>query len=332
MNFKGKKVLITGADGFIGSHLVEELVGLGAVVRAFVYYNSFNSWGWLDSIDPGTLKNIEVVPGDIRDFNKVNEAVIGCDYVFHLAALIAIPYSYSATESYLSTNINGTYNVLQACKIQNTSRVLITSTSEVYGTALYVPIDENHPKQGQSPYSASKIAADALSESYFNSFEVPLTIVRPFNTYGPRQSARAVIPTIISQLLSGALEIKLGALHPTRDLLYVKDTTKGYASVALNESLIGEHVNLSTQEEVSINDLALKLINHINPKATIISDDQRLRPVNSEVERLLGSNQKIKDHTGWSPQYSLDRGIKETIRWFRDKNNLKGYKAGIYNI
>lgn len=332
MNLKGKKVLITGADGFIGSHLTERLLAEGCLVKAFVYYNSFNSWGWLDTLAPEVKEKIEIFSGDVRDPFGIRKAMEGIDVVFHLGALIAIPYSYHSPGSYVDTNVTGTLNVLQAAKELKTERVLVTSTSEVYGTARYVPIDENHPKQGQSPYSATKIGADALADSFFRSFDLPVTIVRPFNTYGPRQSARAVIPTIITQLLNGKTEIKLGAIHPTRDLLFVKDTVKGFLEIAKSEKTIGEEVNIAMMEEISIGDLAQNIINLINPAAKIITDEERLRPGKSEVERLFGSNIKIKELTSWQPDYSLTSGLAETIAWFENKENLKQYKADIYNI
>lgn len=332
MNILNKKVLVTGADGFIGSHLVEELVAAGCSVRAFVYYNSFNSWGWLDTFPKELLDRLEVFAGDIRDPNGVRKAMGDIDVVFHLAALIAIPFSYHSPDSYVDTNIKGTLNVLQAARDTRCERILVTSTSEVYGTALYVPIDEKHPYQGQSPYSATKIGADRLAESFFRSFELPVTIVRPFNTYGPRQSARAVIPTIIVQLLSGATEIKLGSLHPTRDFNYVKDTARGFIALAESDHTIGEEINIASQQEISIGDLAQELIDQINPKAVIVSDDVRKRPEKSEVERLLGSNEKILRLTGWKPQYDFRSGIRETIEWFKLPENMVRYKAGIYNV
>lgn len=324
------KILVTGADGFIGSHLTEELVKRGHEVRAFVYYNSFNTWGWLDSLPSDVLSKIEVFTGDIRDPNGVREAMKGIDVVYHLAALIAIPFSYHSPDTYVDTNIKGTLNVLQAAKELNTSRILITSTSEVYGTAQYVPIDEKHPYQGQSPYSATKIGADRLAESFYRSFNMPITIVRPFNTYGPRQSARAVIPTIITQLLSGVEEIKLGSLTPTRDFNYVKDTVRGFIDIAESNNTFGEEINIATQKEISIKELAEELIRQINPKAKIVCDDQRLRPELSEVNRLLGSNEKIKRLTGWQPKYSFEQGLSETIEFFR--SNMDKYKSDIYNI
>lgn len=325
-----KKVLVTGADGFIGSHLTEMLVAEGYQVKAFTYYNSFNTWGWLDTIPKSILDEIEIFSGDIRDPNGVYEALKGVDQVFHLAALIAIPFSYHSPDSYVDTNIKGTLNVLQAARKLGTSRVLVTSTSEVYGTAQYVPIDEKHPYQGQSPYSATKIGADRLAESFYRSFNMPITIVRPFNTYGPRQSARAVIPTIISQLLAGKEEIKLGSLSPTRDFNYVKDTASGFIEISKSEATIGQEINIATQKEISIGDLAKEIISQINPNAHIICDEQRLRPENSEVNRLLGDNTKIMRLTNWKPKYTFAEGITETIGWM--KENLNVYKTDIYNL
>ena len=327
-----KNILITGADGFIGSHLTENLVKQGYDVRAFVYYNSFNSWGWIDSLPEEIRSKIEIFSGDIRDPNGVRIAMEGCDTVFHLAALIAIPFSYHSPDSYVDTNIKGTLNVLQAVKLLETERVLVTSTSEVYGTAQYVPIDELHPFQGQSPYSATKIGADRLAESFYRSFDLPVTIVRPFNTYGPRQSARAIIPTIITQLLNGFNEVKLGDLTPTRDLSYVLDTVNGFIEIAKSEKTIGEEINIATQSEISIGDLAHTIINLINPNAKISEDSQRIRPKKSEVYRLFGSNEKLKKLTSWKQKYSLDKGLKETVEWFKKQDNLKGYKPEIYNV
>ena len=324
------KVLVTGSDGFIGSHLTEELVKKGYQVKAFVYYNSFNSWGWLDTLPENIIKNVDIFQGDIRDSNGVEEAVKDVDTVFHLAALIAIPFSYHSPNTYVDTNIKGTLNVLQAARKYEISRILVTSTSEVYGTAQYVPIDEKHPFQGQSPYSATKIGADRLAESFYRSFQLPVTIVRPFNTYGPRQSARAVIPTIITQLLAGKTEIKLGSLSPTRDFNYVKDTVYGFISVFESDQTIGEEINIATQKEISIGQLAQELIRQINPNAEIVCDEERLRPKNSEVNRLLGCNEKILRLTDWKPQYSLEEGLKNTIAFLRD--NLDKYKINIYNI
>nr|WP_207755776.1 MULTISPECIES: NAD-dependent 4,6-dehydratase LegB [Clostridium] len=324
--------MVTGADGFIGSHLCELLLENGYDVRAFVYYNSFNSWGWLDSLDKNKKSKIDIFSGDIRDPNGVREAMKGIDEVFHLAALIAIPFSYHSPDSYVDTNIKGTLNVLQASRELNTKRILITSTSEVYGTAKYVPIDENHPFQGQSPYSATKIGADRIAESFYRSFDLPLTIVRPFNTYGPRQSARAVIPTIITQLLCGEKQIKLGSLTPTRDFNYVKDTANGFFEISKSEKTIGEEINIATSKEISIKDLASEIIRQINKDATIICDEERLRPEKSEVNRLLGSNEKIKKLTNWEPKFTFAEGIKETIDWFRVPENLARYKSDIYNL
>lgn len=332
MDLKKKHVLVTGADGFIGSHLVERLIEEGCKVRAFAYYNSFNSWGWLDSFPKELLSQIEIFTGDIRDPNGVRTALKDIDVVFHLAALIAIPYSYHSPDSYVDTNIRGTLNILQASRDLGVDRILVTSTSEVYGTACYVPIDEKHPKQGQSPYSATKIGADAIAESFYRSFGSKVTIVRPFNTFGPRQSARAVIPTIITQLLNGKTEIKLGAIHPTRDLLYVKDTVNGFVAIAKSDKTIGEEINIATQQEISIGDLAQLLIAKINPAAKVVSDDTRLRPEKSEVERLLGSNEKIKSLTDWSAKHSFSQGLDATIEWFRNAENLSRYKADIYNV
>ena len=332
MNLKSKTVLVTGSDGFIGSHLTEALLEAGCNVRAFVYYNSFGSWGWLDQLSKEQKDAIEVVSGDIRDRGSVTKAMEDVDVVFHLAALIGIPYSYYSPESYVGTNITGTLNVLEEAKRLGTERVIVTSTSEVYGTAQYVPIDENHPFQGQSPYSATKIGADRMAESYYRSFDLPVTIARPFNTYGPRQSARAIIPTIISQLCNGSDEISLGSLTPTRDLVYVKDTAKGFISIAESENTIGEEINIATQDEIAIGELAQKLINQIRPSAQIITDEQRVRPEKSEVERLLGSNEKIQQLTGWKPEWTLDQGLESTITWFQDPANLAAYKSDIYNI
>ncbi len=325
-----RRVLVTGADGFIGSHLVETLLEEGYEVKAFVLYNSFNTWGWLDTFPKEKLDKIEIFAGDVRDPNAVKKAVRGVDAVFHLAALIAIPYSYYAPDAYVDTNIKGTLNILQAARELETERVFVTSTSEVYGTAQYVPIDEKHPFQGQSPYSATKIGADRMAESFYRSFGLPVTIVRPFNTFGPRQSARAVIPTIVTQLLSGRKKIKLGALTPTRDFNYVKDTANGFLEIYRSPKTIGEEINIATQREVAIGQLAQELIRQINPEAEIVCDEQRLRPEKSEVERLLGCNQKIKDLTAWAPKYTLEEGLSETIEFLR--HNMDKYKTDIYNI
>lgn len=324
------KVLVTGADGFIGSHLTEELVKKGYEVRAFTLYNSFNSWGWLDSLPKDIMKNVEVFTGDIRDPNGVRTSMKGIDEVFHLAALIAIPFSYHSPDSYVDTNIKGTLNILQAARDFGVKKIMITSTSEVYGTAKYVPIDEKHPLQGQSPYSATKIGADKLAESFYRSFNLPVAIVRPFNTFGPRQSARAVIPTIISQLLAGKNEIKLGSLSPTRDFNYIKDTVSGFIAIAESDKTIGEEINIASQKEISIGELAQEIISQINPNAKIICDEQRIRPENSEVNRLLGSNKKIKELTDWQPNYTFTQGLFETIEWIR--NNMNYYKTNTYNI
>lgn len=324
------KVLVTGADGFIGSHLSEMLVSQGYKVRAFACYNSFNTWGWLDCLPKDILEEIEIFQGDIRDPNGVREAMRGVETVFHLAALIAIPFSYYSPDTYVDTNIKGTLNVLQAARELGNIRVLVTSTSEVYGTAQYVPIDEKHSFQGQSPYSATKIGADRLAEAFYRSFDLPVTIVRPFNTYGPRQSARAVIPTIITQLLSGVEDIKLGSLTPTRDFNFVKDTANGFLQIYLSDKTIGEEINIATQQEISIGELTKELIRQINPSAHIVCDEQRLRPEKSEVNRLLGCNEKIKRLTNWTPQYTLQQGLAETITFFRE--NLDKYKADIYNL
>lgn len=325
-----QKVLVTGADGFIGSHLVEELLNCGYEVKAFVYYNSFNTWGWIDSFSKEQKEKLEIFAGDIRDPYAVREAVKDVDAIIHLAALIAIPYSYYAPDTYVDTNIKGTLNILNAARDEGNKRILITSTSEVYGTAQYVPIDEKHPFQGQSPYSATKIGADRLAESFYRSFKLPVTIVRPFNTFGPRQSARAVIPTIITQLLAGVTEIKLGSLEPTRDFNYVKDTVNGFIEILKSDRTIGEEINIATQREVSIGNLANELINQINPNAKIVCDEERLRPQKSEVERLLGSNKKIMELTNWKANYSLEKGLYETIKWL--EKNLDKYKIDIFNI
>lgn len=325
-----KKILVTGSDGFIGSHLTEELVKAGYQVKAFVYYNSFNTWGWLDTLPSDVMKNIEIFQGDVRDPNGVKEAMKGTAAVFHLAALIAIPFSYHSPDTYVDTNIKGTLNILQAAREQDLERVLVTSTSEVYGTAQYVPMDEKHPFQGQSPYSATKIGADRLAESFYRSFQLPVSIVRPFNTFGPRQSARAVIPTIITQLLAGKEKIHLGSLTPTRDFNYVKDTVNGFIKIYESEKTIGEEINIATQHEISIGKLAEELIRQINPNAKIVCDEERLRPEKSEVNRLLGSNKKIKELTDWKPIYSFEEGLSETISFFKD--NMDKYKPDIYNI
>jgi NAD dependent epimerase/dehydratase len=331
-----KRILITGADGFIGSHLTEALVREGYNVRAFVLYNSFNSWGWLDQCADDVRGNFEVFSGDIRDPHGVKEAMIGCDIVLHLAALIAIPYSYHSPDTYVDTNIKGTLNVLQAARDIGVSRVIHTSTSEVYGTAQVVPITEDHPLQGQSPYSATKIAADQLAYSFYASFGMPIVTVRPFNTYGPRQSARAVIPTIITQIANGTRQIKLGAVSPTRDFNYVKDTVAGFIAVMNTTQGLGEVVNISSNFEISIGDTAELIAEVMNAEIKIITDDARLRPADSEVERLWGDNSKAKEFFGWRPVYAgrdgFKRGIAETAEWFEKSGNLSRYKANIYNV
>ena len=332
MSLKGKKILVTGADGFIGSHLVERLVHEGCRVRAFVYYNSFGSWGWLDSADRTIIDNIEVVAGDIRDKGFVKKAAEGIDIIFHLAALIGIPYSYSAPQSYIDTNITGTLNTLQAGVECGAEKILVTSTSEVYGTAISVPIAEDHPLQGQSPYSASKIGADKIAESFMTSFDAPVTIVRPFNTFGPRQSARAIIPTIITQALDDQKVIKLGSLHPKRDFNYVKDVCGGYVAIAENDKTTGETINIASNMELSIEEVANIIIKKIGSDSRVVLDDTRVRADKSEVLRLLGSNKKINELTGWRGEHSFEQGLNETIKWFKDRENLKRYKAEIYNV
>ena len=321
-------VLVTGADGFIGSHLTEELVKRGEKVRAFCYYNSFGSCGWIDTLSPEIRTEIETFSGDIRDPNGVRTAMRGQQRVYHLAALVAIPFSYHSPDSYVDTNIKGTLNVLNAARELGTERIMVTSTSEVYGTAIYVPIDEKHPYQGQSPYSATKIGADRLAESFYRSFDLPVSIVRPFNTFGPRQSGRAVIPTIISQLIAGQSEIKLGKLSPTRDFNYVKDTAAGFMAIADCQEAIGQELNIATGVEHSIGDLANELIAQINPSAKIVCEEERLRPEKSEVNRLLGDATKLRTMTGWAPKYTFEQGLAETIDFIR--NNLDSYKVGQY--
>lgn len=323
-----KNVLVTGADGFIGSHLTELLLAEGYNVKALSVYNSFNYWGWLEDIKHA---NLEILNGDVRDANFCRSIVKGCDTVFHLAALIAIPYSYTAPESYVDTNIKGTLNICQAAKDFDVERVIVTSTSEVYGTAQYVPIDEKHPKQPQSPYSATKIGADAIAMSFYNAFNLPVVIARPFNTYGPRQSARAIIPTIITQIANGAKEIKVGDLTPTRDFNYVKDTCRGFLALAKAVNVEGEEINISTNTEISMNDTLKLIAKLMQSDVKWIQDPERIRPQNSEVFRLWGDNTKIKELTGWSPSFSIEDGLKETIDWFKDKNNLLKYKSNIYN-
>jgi NAD dependent epimerase/dehydratase len=336
MKLNGKTVLVTGADGFIGSHLTEHLVALGANVRAFVYYNSFNSWGWLDESDEHVKHSIDVFAGDIRDPHGVRTAMQGCDVVMHLAALIAIPYSYHSPDTYVDTNVKGTLNVVQAARELGVERVVHTSTSEVYGTARFVPITEEHPLQGQSPYAASKIGADQIATSFFLSFQTPVAVIRPFNTYGPRQSARAVIPTIVTQIASGARQIKLGAVHPTRDFNYVRDTVRGFVAVAEADAAVGQVVNIGSNYEISIGDTALAIARLMGRDVEFTSDEQRLRPAGSEVERLWADNTRARRLTGWTPEYGgiegLERGLAETIAWFTEPAHLRRYKAGRYNI
>ena len=324
------KILVTGATGFIGSHLTEYLIKKGFNVIAFDRYNSNNDWGWLEQ---SQYKNdFQVMLGDIRDYDSASKAMVGCDAVFHLAALIGIPYSYVSPLAYIRTNIEGTYNVLEAAKNLNLKQVLITSTSETYGTAQYVPIDEKHPLVGQSPYSASKIAADQLAISYYKSFELPVKIVRPFNTYGPRQSARAIIPTIISQILNGKTEIELGSLTPTRDLTFVKDTCTGFEEIYKSDLLFGEVTNIGMNAEISIGDLVELIAKSMNVKVTIKSTDERIRPGKSEVERLFCDNAKLLKHTSWKPNYTLEQGISKVIEWIKNPDNLELYKAEQYNV
>ncbi len=336
MQLKGKRVLVTGADGFIGSHLVEHLVRSGVSVKAFVYYNSFNSWGWLDESSDDVKASLEVFAGDIRDPHGVRTAMQGCDVVLHLAALIAIPYSYHSPDTYVDTNIKGTLNVVQAARDLGVERVVHTSTSEVYGTARFVPITEEHPLQGQSPYSASKIGADQIAASFNASFGTPVSIIRPFNTYGPRQSARAVIPTIITQIASGARQVKLGAVHPTRDFNYVQDTVRGFVAVAEADAAVGQVLNVGSNYEISVGDTAQLIAECMGRDVEFVSDDQRLRPAASEVERLWADNSRARALAGWQPEYAgvdgLRRGLGETIAWFSDPANLRRYKAGTYNI
>ena len=327
---KNKNVLITGADGFIGSHLIERLVKEGARVKALSQYNSFNNWGWLEDVD--CKDDIEVLCGDVRDSAYVKHISKGIDVIFHLAALIAIPYSYVAPESYVDTNIKGTLNVCQAALDNNIEKVIVTSTSEVYGTARYVPIDEKHPKQPQSPYSATKIGADAIAKSFNNAFDLPVVIARPFNTYGPRQSARAVIPTIIIQIAAGKKQIMLGDTTPTRDFNYVRDTCSGFVALANCDQAVVEEINIGSNYEISIGDTLSLIKNIMNSDVEFITDKERIRPKNSEVNRLWCDNSKIRKLTDFKPEYSIERGLKETIEWFLDSENLKKYKADIYNV
>jgi NAD dependent epimerase/dehydratase len=330
------KVLITGADGFIGSHLTEALVRAGHDVRAFVLYNSFNSWGWLDHCGEDVKDKFEVFAGDIRDPNGVRTAMKGCDIVLHLAALIAIPYSYHSPDTYVDTNVKGTLNIVQAARDLGVTKVVHTSTSEVYGTAQFVPITESHPLQGQSPYSASKIGADQIAMSFYTSFSTPVATLRPFNTYGPRQSARAVIPTIITQIANGKRQIKLGAVHPTRDFNYVNDTVNGFMAALGSDKCVGEVINIGSNFEISIGDTAHAIAEVMGTKIEIITDEQRLRPEKSEVERLWAANEKAHKLLDWQPQYGgfegFQRGLAETVTWFTDPKHLSDYKSETYNI
>lgn len=330
MDISGKRILVTGADGFIGSHLTEMLASRGARVRAMCLYNSFNNWGWLEGSP--CLDRVEVVTGDVRDPNFVRSAVKDREVIFHLAALIAIPYSYVAPDNYVQTNITGTLNIMQAARESGVARVLNTSTSEVYGTALRVPIDEDHPLQAQSPYSATKIGADAVAYSFFSAFNLPVTTVRPFNTYGPRQSARAVIPTVITQIAAGRKSIKLGSLHPTRDFNYVEDTCRGFIALAECDAAIGQTVNIGSNAEISIGDTVDLIKELMGSAITVETDDVRIRPAASEVERLWCDNTRIRALTGYAPQISLREGLARTIDWFGKAENLRRYKADIYNL
>jgi NAD dependent epimerase/dehydratase len=336
MDLQHKRILVVGADGFIGSHLTEDLVRRGHKVKGFVLYNSFNSWGWLDHAEPDIKNSLEVFAGDVRDPYGVREAMKGCDVVLHLAALIAIPYSYHSPDTYIDTNVKGTLNIVQAARDLGIDKIVHTSTSEVYGTARFVPITEDHPLQGQSPYSASKIGADQIAMSFYHSFDTPVAIIRPFNTYGPRQSARAVIPTVITQIASGKREIKLGSLHPTRDFNYVADTVRGFIAVAESERSVGEVINIGSNFEISIGDTVNLIAEIMDTDIQIKTDDQRLRPEKSEVERLWADNSKARQLLGWEPLYAgregFKRGLEKTVEWFADPRNLKQYKANVYNI
>lgn len=336
VDLKGRKILVTGADGFIGSHLTEELVRRGHDVRAFVLYNSFNSWGWLDTSPPDVRRSLDVFAGDVRDPHGVAAAMKGCDVVLHLAALIAIPYSYHSPDAYVDTNVRGTLNVVQAARALGVQKVVHTSTSEVYGTARFVPITEDHPLQGQSPYSATKIGADQLAMSFHGSFGTPVAIIRPFNTYGPRQSARAVIPTIITQVATGKRTIRLGAVRPTRDFNYVADTVRGFIAVAESDQAVGQVTNVASDYEVSIGDTARLIGEVMGAELTIETDEARLRPEGSEVERLWGSNKKVQSLTGWQPEYGglegFKRGLAQTAEWFTRPEHLSRYKADVYNL
>lgn len=336
VNILNSKILVTGADGFIGSHVCEELVRRGCDVRAFVLYNSFNSWGWLDQSSSEIKNSLDVFSGDIRDPYGVRKAMMGCDVVLHLAALIAIPYSYHSPDTYVDTNVKGTLNVVQAARDLGVAKVIHTSTSEVYGTARFVPITEEHPLQGQSPYSASKIGADQIALSFYQAFETPVAIIRPFNTYGPRQSARAVIPTIITQIAAGQRVIKLGSLHPTRDFNYIADTVAGFIAMAEADNVVGEVVNIGSNYEISIGDSVKLIAEVMNAEVDIQTEDERLRPEKSEVERLWGDNSKAEQLLDWQPSYAgidgLRRGLGETAEWFNKPENLQLYKVGLYAI
>lgn len=336
MNLSNKKILVTGADGFIGSHLTEQLVKLGCDVKAFVFYNSFNSWGWLDYSPEEIKKELDVFAGDVRDPHGVKRAMKGCGMIFHLAALISIPYSYNSPDTYVETNVKGTLNIVQAARDIGVDRVVHTSTSEVYGTARFVPITENHPLQGQSPYAASKIGADQIAMSFYTTFETPVAIIRPFNTYGPRQSARAIIPTVITQIANGKRRIKLGSVHPTRDFSYIEDVVRGFLAVAESDRSVGEVINIGSNFEISIGETAKIIAEVMGVAIEIETDQQRIRPEKSEVERLWADNTKAEKLTGWKPVYAgingFRNGLEKTISWFTDLENLKKYKADIYNL
>ena len=332
MNLSNKKVLVTGSGGFIGSHLVEALVEQGCRVRAFVHYNSFSRWGWLDYVDEKTKNSVEIFAGDVRDSNGVKEAMKNMDVVFHLAALIGIPYSYYSPDTYVETNVKGTLNILQAARDLDVEKIIHTSTSEVYGTAQFVPITENHPISPQSPYAATKAGADFLALTFYRSFNLPVAVIRPFNTYGPRQSARAVIPTIITQIQSGKRKIEIGSTHPSRDFTYVKDTAEGFIKIAESDSTIGQVINVGNNNEIKIGDLIALIAKLLNAEIEAITDEKRLRPNESEVERLWADTNKIKERTTWKPEYTLEKGLIETIEWLSKSENFILLKPGIYNI